>query len=114
MNKHILTALAFTLSGAMASAQTLFTYGGEAVSAQEFLKAYQKNNTEAKSPEALKSYLDLYIASRLKVKEAKAQGLDTLPQLKSDLATLRQQILPNYIKDKESLEKLMNVLDIAR
>lgn len=107
MNKHILTALAIALSGTMASAQTLFTFGGEAVSAQEFLKAYQKNNTDDKSPEALKSYLDLYIASRLKIKEAKARGYDTLPQLMADLENLRAQILPGYLTDEESIADLV-------
>lgn len=90
------------------SAQTLFTYGKDAVSADEFLSAYKKNNNSTKDEKALREYLDLYIASRLKVKEAKALGLDTLAQLKSDLAALRQQILPNYVNDKESLEKLVN------
>ena len=90
------------------SSQTLFTYGQEGVSADEFLRAYNKNNSGAKNQKALREYLDLYIASRLKVKEAKAIGLDTLAQLKTDLATLRQQILPNYLADKESLDKLVN------
>jgi peptidyl-prolyl cis-trans isomerase SurA len=107
MNKHILTALAFALTGTVASAQTLFTYGGEAVSAQEFLKAYQKNNTAAKSPDALKSYLELYIASRLKVREAKERGYDTLPQLLADLDNLRAQILPGYLTDDESIKALV-------
>lgn len=107
MNKHILAALTFVLSGAMASAQTLFTYGNEAVSAQEFLKAYQKNNTEAQSPEVLKSYLDLYIASRLKVKEAKNRRYDTLPQFVADLDNLRAQILPGYLTDEESVKVLV-------
>ena len=107
MNKHILAALSIVLSGTMASAQTLFTYGSEAVSAQEFLKAYQKNNTEARTPEALKNYLDLYIASRLKIQEAKARGYDTLPQLAADLEGLRAQILPGYLSDEESINALV-------
>src|SRR6478735_6776061 len=107
MNKYILAALAFALSGTVASAQTLFTYGGESVSAQEFLKAYRKNNTDAQSPEAMKGYLDLYIASRLKVKEAKARGYDTLPQLVAELENLRAQILPGFLSDEESMKALV-------
>ncbi|ANE51202.1 peptidylprolyl isomerase [Flavisolibacter tropicus] len=107
MNKYILAALAFALSGTVASAQTLFTYGGESVSAQEFLKAYRKNNTDAQSPEAMKGYLDLYIASRLKVKEAKARGYDTLPQLVAELENLRAQILPGFLSDEESVKALV-------
>lgn len=88
-------------------AQTLFTYGNQAVSANEFLRAFQKNNNGAKDAKTMREYLDLYIASRLKVAEAKEQKLDTLPQLKSDLANLRQQILPAYANDKESLNELI-------
>jgi len=90
-----------------APAQTLFTYDKQSVSADEFLRAFQKNNTGAKDEKAMREYLDLYISSRLKVAEARAKKLDTLPQLKSDLANLRQQILPGYLSDKESLDGLI-------
>lgn len=89
-----------------APAQTLFTYGKDSVSVQEFVKAYQKNNTGGNSKKAMKEYLDLYIASRLKIKEAQARGYDTLPQLVSDMNNLRAQILPLYEKDPETLNRL--------
>ena len=105
--KKLLTALclaAFFVS----PAQTLFTYGKEKVSANEFLQAFQKNNQGPVTESALKEYLDLYIASRLKIKEAKARRYDTLPQLVADLSNLRQQILPSYLNDKESVDKLVS------
>jgi peptidyl-prolyl cis-trans isomerase SurA len=89
-----------------APAQTLFTYGNEAVSAPEFLAAFQKNNQGPVTDQALNEYRDLYIASRLKIKEAKALRYDTLPQLAADLASLRQQIIPAYITDKESMARM--------
>ncbi len=104
--KKLLTVL-FVLTVCTASAQTLFTYGKQAVSADEFLRAFQKNNNGATDEKAVREYLDLYIASRLKIAEAKEEKLDTLPQLKSDLAGLRQQILPTYLNDKESLDALI-------
>src|SRR5690348_6591913 len=105
--KKLLTALclADTFS---APAQTLFTYGKDKVSADEFLRAFQKNNQGPVTEKTLKEYLDLYIASRLKIKEAKRRGYDTLPQLIADLANLRQQILPTYLNDKESMDKLVD------
>jgi peptidyl-prolyl cis-trans isomerase SurA len=36
------------------------------------------------------------------------RGYDTLPQIVSDLDNLRQQILPSYLNDKESLTRLVN------
>ncbi|HEU4902108.1 MAG TPA: peptidylprolyl isomerase [Flavisolibacter sp.] len=104
--KKLLTAvcLAATFS---APAQTLFTYGKDKVSATDFLEAFQKNNQGPVTEKVLKNYLDLYIASRLKIREAKAKGYDTLPQLLADLANLRQQILPTYLNDKESMNRMI-------
>lgn len=101
-----LPAAFFVLISFSLSAQTLFHYGNDSVSVKEFLRAYHKNNTGAKTEKAFRNYLDLYIASRLKVKEAKERGYDTLPQMVSDLQHLRQQILPNYVNDKQSVNKL--------
>ena len=90
-----------------APAQTLFSYGGETVSATAFLQAYQKTRQGPATEKSLNEYRDLFIASRLKIKEAKALGYDTLPQLIADLANLRQQIIPAYLNDKESMDKMV-------
>lgn len=101
--------LALTLSvlaALSAPAQTLFYYGNDSVSMNDFLYAYHKNNPKNSGEKAFRDYLDLYIASRLKVKEAIALGYDTLPQLVSDLDNLRSQIMPAYINDTEELNRL--------
>lgn len=103
--KKLITALC-VVAATTSNGQTLFTYGKDAVSADDFVRAFQKNNT-AKGEKALQEYLDLYIASRLKIKQAKEEGLDTLPQMRSDLTNLRQQILPTYLNDKESVNTLV-------
>lgn len=97
----------FSLLAASAISQTLFTYGTDSVSVPVFLQAYQKNNTGPKNAKALREYLDLYIASRLKIREAKARGYDTLPQISSDLASLRAQIVPAYLNDAASVDRLV-------
>src|SRR3954471_16068954 len=98
----------FVLISISSSAQTLFYYGNDSVSSKEFLKAYHKNNTGVKTEKAFREYLDLYIASRLKIREAKERGYDTLPQIMSDLENLRQQILPTYLNDKGATGELVN------
>lgn len=105
--KNLLTAFALLMAFS-STAQTLFTYGSQSVSPDEFLRAFKKNNNGASDEKALKEYLDLYIASRLKIREARDMRYDTLPQLVTDLTNLRQQILPSYINDKESLNKLVS------
>lgn len=103
-----MVAALLLLGAGKMSAQTLFTYGNDSVSVTEFLAAFKKNNTAPTLNAAeVKEYLDLYIASRLKIREAKARGYDTLPQLAADLQNLRAQILPAYINDKESVNRLV-------
>jgi peptidyl-prolyl cis-trans isomerase SurA len=105
--KNLLTAFLLLITVSL-SAQTIFRYGNDSVSVKEFLRAYNKNKTGAKTESAFRDYLNLYIASRLKIKEARERGYDTLPQMVSDLDNLRQQILPNYLNDKEAVNKLVN------
>jgi peptidyl-prolyl cis-trans isomerase SurA len=108
MYKVIIAAFLLCFSG-IAGAQTLFTYGKDSVTAAEFLKAYQKNNVPgSKERYSLNNYLDLYISSRLKIKEAKELGYDTLPQMVADLQNLRNQIIPTYMSDEEGVKKLMD------
>ncbi len=106
MRKFFLGSIIFLCLSA--SSQTLFTYGNDSVSVKDFLYAFNKNNTETKNSEALQQYLDLYIASRLKIKESLERRYDTLPQLIADVANLRNQILPMYEKDNETLDKLVS------
>lgn len=105
--KQLITAFGLLISFSL-SAQTIFQYGNESVSVKDFLKAYNKNKTNIRTEKAFREYLDLYIASRLKIKEAREKGYDTLPQMVSDLDNLRQQILPNYLTDKESVNRLVD------
>lgn len=105
--KKLATAF-FVLLGFSVSAQTIFHYGNDSVSAEEFLRAWNKNNTGARTEKAFREYLDLYVNSRLKIKEATENGYDTLPQMVADLNNLRQQILPSYLNDQEGTERLVN------
>src|SRR6476469_531624 len=89
-------------------AQTLFTYGNNAVTKDEFLRAYNKNKTAVVDKStALKEYLDLYIKFKLKVKAARDMHLDTLPALTTDLQNFRTQIEESYLNDDKEVDKLV-------
>lgn len=105
--KKLLTAF-FVLATCSLSAQTIFHYGKDSVSVNEFLRAYSKNNTGVRTEKGLRDYLDLYIASRLKIKEAKEEGYDTIPQIAADLENLRGQILQAYKNDKSGVDRLVD------
>lgn len=108
MKKIALLLLIVLGSTITVSAQTLFTYGSYSVDAREFLKAYAKNNTQPVTDKArsIRDYLDLYIKSRLKIRQAYDRHYDTLPQLKMEVANLRTQIADNYMTDPEIMVRL--------
>ena len=106
-NWPLLLIACFTM--AVASAQTLFTYGDYSADAKDFLRAFNKNNTAtaANKTKAMRDYLDLYITSRLKIREAYNRSYDTLPQIKTDIDNLRSQIIENYLNDPAMSDKLL-------
>lgn len=108
MNKKCIGLIISCFSIITVSSQTLFTYGNQAVDVKEFLKAYAKNNTKPVSNKAksINDYLELYIKSRLKIREAYERRYDTLPQITSEVNTLRVQIIDNYMADPEIMPRL--------
>jgi len=103
----LLLALAFNFSALFA--QTLFTYGNNAVQKEEFLRAYNKNKNPTDNKEkALREYLDLYSKFKLKVKAAQEVSLDTLPQLTTDLQNFRSQIDEGYMNNDNALNGLID------
>lgn len=110
MRKLVLTCFASGLLISSGFAQTLFTYGSNPVSKQEFLRVYEKNSLNKKtdySEPALREYLDLYSLFRMKVKEAELQQLDTLPNIQRELDNYRKQLAKNYLTDEEVTNKLV-------
>jgi peptidyl-prolyl cis-trans isomerase SurA len=99
----ILACLSYT-----ASAQTLFTYGRKSVSADEFLKAYNKNNNDSISSGLSKDeYLELFIRFKLKVQAALDAGLDTTAEQKAELQSFRRQLADNFIREDASIDLLV-------
>ena len=89
-------------------AQTLFTVDGAAVTKDEFLKAYNKNNNGQKpTDKSYRDYLELYIRYKLKVRAAYDARLDTLPAQRTELQNFRSQVAESYLKDESSLDKLV-------
>src|SRR5688572_7546035 len=101
--------LLLTLLISTAQAQVIFSYGPKSVSKEEFLKAYNKNNTEEKATDkAYREYLDLYIRFKIKVQAALDLKLDTLPGQQAELRAFRSQVVESYLKDEESISALID------
>ncbi len=90
--------------------KVLFTIDGKSVHASEFSYIYAKNNRDDAdySEASLREYLDLYTRFKLKVSEAYAMQLDTIPQLQEELAGYRKQLANSYLTDKEITERLVD------
>jgi len=108
MKKKWLTAIIISCTVITASSQTLFTYGKYKADAKEFLRAFNKNNQQssANKPKAIKEYLDLYINSRLKIREAYDRGYDTLPNITIEIENLRSQVIENYMSDPDAINRM--------
>ena len=107
MIKILLSAICFLSLQMAAFSQTLFTYGKNKVETDEFLRAYKKNNsTQTNKEKALREYVDLYINFKLKVLDAKNEGMDTLPQILKDVEDFRNQIIESYLAKPEAIEML--------
>ena len=108
MNKKFLITILGCCCILSASAQTLFTYGKYSVDAKDFLKAYNKNNTQpvVNKGKAISDYLDLYVNSRLKIREAYDRRYDTLAQIKMEVENLRTQISESYMNDPELITRM--------
>ncbi len=87
----------------------LVTINGTRITAGEFARAYRRNNIdievlEQKTPE---EYLDLYINFHLKVKQAKALGLDTNPDFIRELRGYREQLARPYLSNPDYLDAMV-------
>tara|TARA_B100000780_G_scaffold74363_1_gene49962 strand:+ start:1074 stop:3200 length:2127 start_codon:yes stop_codon:yes gene_type:complete len=94
---------------AQKSNRTLLTIADEAVSVDDFLSIYNKNRAvgEDIDPKTLDEYVDLFVNFKLKVKEAEALGMDTVPAFVKELAGYRKQLANPYLVDNEAGEQLV-------
>ena len=88
----------------------LLTIDGEPVRLSEFLYIYDKNNTESSIEKKTKDeYLDLFINFKLKVHEARQQGIDTTRAFLDELKGYRAQAVPKYLRDDEAIDSLVRL-----
>ena len=107
MKKYWITAIILSFALSSAFSQTLFTYGSYKADARDFLRAFNKNNQQQITTKngAIK-YLELYVNSRLKIREAYDRKYDTLPHIKSEIENLRSQVIENYMSNPEATNRL--------
>jgi len=107
MKKIVLAFTSITLATGSFS-QAVFTYGKNAVTKDEFVRAFNKNPTaNADRKKSLKEYLDLYINFKLKVQAAFDAGLDKDATQQFELQNFKKQMADNVINDEANVKALV-------
>ena len=89
----------------------LLTVGGDEITADEFMNIYNKNNinNDNVDKKSIDEYLDLYINFKLKVKEARDLGMDTVNSFVTELDGYRDQLAEPYFVDEKVNEELLKI-----
>ncbi len=107
MKKLSLCLIGLTFLGSTFS-QTVFTYGKNAVSKDEFVRAFNKNpNITVDRKKALKEYLELYTNFKLKVQAAYDDTLDKDATQEYELQNFKRQIADNIINEQANVKQLV-------
>jgi len=88
----------------------LFSIGSQNVMLSEFQYIYEKNNKNDKnfySDTSVKEYLNLFVNFKLKVAEARSEGIDTTEKFRNEFKTYRDQLTKPYLTDKKTTDKLV-------
>lgn len=104
-----LLSIIFLNVRAQADDPVVMNINGEEILRSEFEYQWKKNNNgNSLDKKELDEYLDLFVNFKLKVAEAKAQGLDTTQAFITELRGYRNQLTAPYLTDKQAEESLMD------
>lgn len=109
---HFAALVFFTFSVLSLQAQdkkaTVLTIEGENITLEEFENIFRKNNRDSViTKAALDEYMELFINFKLKVKEAKKLGLDTVAKFKTELDGYRITLSRPYLTDGDMLNGMI-------
>ena len=110
MRKKIVVASSLFLFALVLSAKepVIMNVNGEDVAKTEFEYLYGKNNKQQLSPQSLDDYVDMFKLYKLKVADAKAEGIDTLESFKKEMMEYRRELAAPYLADSAYLDKLID------
>jgi len=98
-------AVSCSLFAQVGNDPVIMTINGNPVAKSEFEYIYNKNNsTNSIDKKTLDEYLELFINFKLKVEEAKTQGLDTTAAFIREYTGYRAQLAKPYMVDKKAEE----------
>ena len=106
-NYILLILLIFNLSAY--SQEVLLEIDNDKITLDEFSHIFNKNNENEEIDKAyLDEYVELFINFKLKVKEAKNLGFDTVPSFINELEGYRKQLAKPYLRDDSFNDELFD------
>ena len=105
-----ISCFSFLLSNAqIADDDVLLTISGEPVSANEFVRVYNKNLNlvQDDSQKEVDSYLELFVNYKLKLTEAKALRYDKDPVYLKEFKSYKDQLTQSFLTDKNVTDDLI-------
>ncbi|WP_075601601.1 peptidylprolyl isomerase [Saccharicrinis aurantiacus] len=99
--------LLVTFGAQAQNSSTLLTIGDKEFSSEEFNFIYDKNNSFSETKQSKKEYIDLFVNYKLKVAEAEAQGLDTVPAFVKEFNYYKKELAKPYLTDQAITDQLL-------
>jgi peptidyl-prolyl cis-trans isomerase SurA len=93
------------------ASSVLAVVGADTIRVADFERQYVKlRNATPESPEQKEEFLNLLVDYRLKVKEAEARGIASLPDVKEDIARYRDQLAVSFLVERGVVEPAIQTL----
>ncbi len=86
----------------------IMTVNGVDVSKSEFEYLYNKNSQQQINPQTLDEYVEMFKLYKMKVADAKAEGLDTLPSFLKEMEQYRHDLAAPYLADSAYINKFVD------
>ncbi len=105
----VLFCFAFLSQAQIKENKVFFTIDNDPVYTSEFIRVYNKNLELVKdeSQKDVDAYLDLFINYKLKLKEAKALGLDKKKSYLKEFGNYKAQLAKNYLTNNKVTDALV-------
>lgn len=84
--------------------------GDREVPLSEFQYLYSKNNTQQQSQQDIDEYVNMFVDYKLKVADALAEKLDTLPSYKQELNSHCMELAAPYLTDSAVVDSLVRLV----
>lgn len=85
----------------------IMTVNGVDVPKSEFEYLYHKNSQQQMSPQPIEDYVELFKLYKLKVADARAEGLDTIESFRKEMEQYRHDLAIPYLTDSTYMYKLL-------